>query len=130
MFEVMRSVPAEQLNNKDEADSVLKQHLPHLSKSERNYLLSNLVRQVTCLNSTQEEKEEEEEATYLCTALTFLFLFLSSQKNGSVPSYRWRINLDVLSRDQGHVQDFPIDQIAQSQGKVFFNFPFLFRCGS
>lgn len=92
-FDALKAVPINDIRTKHEADAVLVERLPHLSKAERNYFLANLTHK---------------------------------EQSGGTAGLRWAINLDVLARDQAHVQDFPVQEVLNGKeaqpfaGKVVF----------
>jgi pimeloyl-ACP methyl ester carboxylesterase len=45
-FDALKAVPINDIRSKREADAVLVERLPHLSKAERNYFLANLTHKV------------------------------------------------------------------------------------
>jgi hypothetical protein len=45
-FDALKAVPINDIRSKHEADAVLVERLPHLSKAERNYFLANLTHKV------------------------------------------------------------------------------------
>jgi hypothetical protein len=100
-FDALQAVPIDRIRSKHQADAVLVERLPHLSKAERNYFLANLVPTPEGEHTGGERGGKDE-----------------------APRLRWTINLDVLARDQGHVQDFPVDDalagLRPYAGKVVF----------
>jgi len=104
-FDALKAVPVARISSRKEADAILVERLPQLSKAERNYFLSNLV-------VTEVSSPCSFQPTYLamCSALISL--------NVQEGRLRWTINLDVLAHDQHHVQDFPVKELQRSKGFV------------